>query len=171
MPNARSRQQQANAAPRATTSVPGQKPDPAGPGRGDFQAYLELLDLRFEDLAEAVREVEAGLPYSALSHLQENLAAPLAEIASLIHTSERTLSRRKKSKRLSPDESDRLLRAARVLGRARDLFEGDFEAARRWIGNPSVALGGATPLEFAATEIGAREVEDLIGRLEHGVFS
>ena len=69
-----------------------------------------------------------------------------------------------------PDESDRLLRASRVFGRALELFEGDPEAARRWLGLPQPALGGATPLAFARTEAGAREVEDLVGRLEHGVF-
>ena len=59
----------------------------------------------------------------------------------------------------------------RVFGRALELFEGDSQAAERWLSSPRAALGGATPLELAKTEAGAREVEALIGRLEHGVFS
>jgi putative toxin-antitoxin system antitoxin component (TIGR02293 family) len=40
-----------------------------------------------------------------------------------------------------------------------------------WLKSPQKALGGKTPLEYSDTEPGAREVEDLLGRLEHGVFS
>ena len=59
----------------------------------------------------------------------------------------------------------------RVFGKALELFEGDARAAERWLSSPRRALGGATPLELARTEDGAGEVEALIGRLEHGVFS
>ena len=51
------------------------------------------------------------------------------------------------------------------------MFEGDKEKAFRWFVQSNRALGGLTPLEMAATETGTREVENLIGRLEHGVFS
>ncbi|MGH7340548.1 MAG: antitoxin Xre/MbcA/ParS toxin-binding domain-containing protein [Candidatus Rokuibacteriota bacterium] len=78
---------------------------------------------------------------------------------------------RKKAKRLTPGESDRLLRTARIFGLAVDLFGGDRQAARQWLRTPKRALGEATPLGYAATEVGAREVEDLIGRAKHGVFS
>ena len=58
-----------------------------------------------------------------------------------------------------------------VFGRALELFEGDSRAAERWLSSPKRALGGAVPYELAETEAGAREVEALIGRIEHGVFS
>jgi putative toxin-antitoxin system antitoxin component (TIGR02293 family) len=79
--------------------------------------------------------------------------------------------RRKASGRLQPDESERLLRISSVFERALELFEGDVQRARRWLSTPSKELDGTSPLDFARTEIGAREVEDLIGRLEHGVFT
>ena len=60
---------------------------------------------------------------------------------------------------------------SRVFARAIELFEGDDRAARRWLSAPQRALGGAVPLTLAKTEVGAREVERLVGRLEHGVFS
>jgi putative toxin-antitoxin system antitoxin component (TIGR02293 family) len=50
------------------------------------------------------------------------------------------------------------------------LFEGDRDAAADWLTRPQPALGGAVPLELAKTGLGTREVEALIGRLEHGVF-
>ncbi|HEX7190811.1 MAG TPA: antitoxin Xre/MbcA/ParS toxin-binding domain-containing protein [Thermoanaerobaculia bacterium] len=67
--------------------------------------------------------------------------------------------------------SDRLFRVARVLARAIDLFDGDREAALEWLTKPQRALGDAVPLDLAATELGAHEVEALALRLEHGVFS
>jgi putative toxin-antitoxin system antitoxin component (TIGR02293 family) len=81
----------------------------------------------------------------------------------------RTLARRKESKRLQPEESDRLIRISRITGLAIQLFEGGLDAARAGLLSPHPALGHAIPLEFAANEVGAREVENLIGRLEHGI--
>ena len=78
---------------------------------------------------------------------------------------------RKEAGRLQPGESDRLLRVARVIARAIELLEGDDKAARHWLSAPQRALAGAVPLTLAQTEFGALEVERLIGRLEHGVFS
>jgi len=88
-----------------------------------------------------------------------------------VDISRRTLLRRKSEGRFSPDESDRLLRAARVVARALALFDGDRDAALEWLNEPQPALGGAVPLDMARTEIGAREVETLTYRLEHGVYS
>jgi putative toxin-antitoxin system antitoxin component (TIGR02293 family) len=47
----------------------------------------------------------------------------------------------------------------------------DAEAAQQWLKTPARALGFESPLHFAETEAGAREVENLLGRIEHGVFS
>ena len=58
----------------------------------------------------------------------------------------------------------------RIFTYALDLFEGDQEAAQQWLSTEIQALQGATPLEASKTEEGAREVENLIVRLEHGVF-
>jgi len=52
-----------------------------------------------------------------------------------------------------------------------DLFEGDTVAAMKWLQSPQAGLGGEIPLEFASTEVGMREVENLIGRLEYGVVT
>jgi putative toxin-antitoxin system antitoxin component (TIGR02293 family) len=60
---------------------------------------------------------------------------------------------------------------ARILQKAANLFEGDVSAAATWLTKPCKALGNQTPLACARTDKGAREVEGLIGRLEHGVFS
>jgi uncharacterized protein (DUF2384 family) len=51
----------------------------------------------------------------------------------------------------------------------RQLDPDPFEAAREWLRRPAIASGGAGPLHFAGTEVGAREVEHLIGRIEQGI--
>ncbi len=95
----------------------------------------------------------------------------LQDTAEVLFMSERTLQRRKTEGRLHADESDRLLRLSRVFGKAVELFEGDTEAALRWMKKPLPALGLVSPLAMTKTEPGAIEVERLIGRTEHGVFS
>ncbi len=67
------------------------------------------------------------------------------------------------------DESDRMLRAARIFARAVSLFEGDFQSARDWFASPNNVVNGVSPLEFSSTELGAREVEVIISRLERGI--
>ena len=140
-------------------------------GGASVPAYAALLGMRPADTFELREQVEAGLPFSALERLGRNLALPLADVAALVQVPLRTLTRRRASGRLETDESDRLVRAARIFGAALDLFDGDLEAAKSWLSTAQPALGGATPLAMARTGVGAREVEHLIGRLEHGVFS
>ena len=81
-----------------------------------------------------------------------------------------TLHRRKKSGHLDRAESDRLVRYARLFSRASEAL-GGIAGARSWLIAPARAFHGECPLDYADTEIGAREVEALLGRLEHGVFS
>ena len=140
-------------------------------GWGADHPYLLLLGLDPMDTSQLVERVEEGLSFGGLERLRENMGFSREEMAELVQIRPRTLDRRKKEGRLHPEESDRLLRAARVFGRAIALFEGDVEGALRWLSSPQRALGGAVPLEMARTEIGAGEVEGSIGRLEHGVFS
>jgi putative toxin-antitoxin system antitoxin component (TIGR02293 family) len=61
------------------------------------------------------------------------------------------------------------VRLSRLVGLALQLFEGDLEETQRWLTTPHAALAHETPLDFATTEIGSREVENLVGRLEHGI--
>jgi putative toxin-antitoxin system antitoxin component (TIGR02293 family) len=140
-------------------------------GWGSDHPYLLLLGLDPVDTPRLVERVEEGLSFGELERLRENVGLSRDEISELIQIRPRTLDRRKKEGRLHPEESDRLLRASRVIGWTIALFEGDVDGALGWLSSPQRALGGAAPIEMARTEIGAREVEALIGRLEHGVFS
>jgi putative toxin-antitoxin system antitoxin component (TIGR02293 family) len=111
-----------------------------------------------------------GLPVAAFESLRTALDIPARALAETTNIAVRTLARRKQEGRLRKDESERVLRIGALLDRATEVLEGR-DAARLWLKSPKRALGGSTPLEYADTEPGAREVEDLLTRLEYGVFS
>jgi putative toxin-antitoxin system antitoxin component (TIGR02293 family) len=117
-----------------------------------------------------VEAIEEGLAVEELEVLRAGLDLPMEKLVSRLGISKATLHRRKRTGRLGPEESDRVLRFARLMGRAVEVFETK-ENARRWLSSPQAGLGGAVPLDYAETELGAREVEDLLGRIEYGVYS
>jgi len=119
---------------------------------------------------ELIRRIQKGLPFSDLKALQTQIDVPLEQLAGKLSISRSTLQRRKTNGRLSPDESDKVMRFARLLEHATDVF-GDIDKARAWLKHPQYGLGGAVPLDYAETEIGAREVDNLLGRIDYGVYS
>lgn len=117
-----------------------------------------------------IEALKAGLPFSELEDLRSALGLPMDKLSPLLGLSKATLHRRKIAGKLDAAESGRVARFARLLGQAAAVME-SLETGRRWLAMPQAGLGGATPLEYAETEIGAREVENLLGRIEYGVYS
>ncbi len=117
----------------------------------------------------AIQAVKQGLPYSEFEELRVRLGVSAAALAAVVGVSERTLARRKKEGRFKPDESDRLHRIVRLYRRTVEVIGED--AAAQWLTTPKRFLSGKSPLEFADTEIGAYEIDQALGRLEHGVFA
>jgi putative toxin-antitoxin system antitoxin component (TIGR02293 family) len=105
-----------------------------------------------------------------LDALQASLAVPMEKLVPMLGISKATLHRRKAEGRLDQAESDRVVRFAKLMGKAVEVMESE-ENARQWLNSPQFGLGGAVPLEYAETEVGAREVENLLGRIEYGVYS
>jgi putative toxin-antitoxin system antitoxin component (TIGR02293 family) len=134
-------------------------------------SYARRIGVNVKNTVDLIEKINSGLPYRAFEKLQSEIGIPSKELAKIVQIAPRTLTRRKTAKRFQPDESDRILRASRVYDRALDLFDGDREEARVWLISPRQTFNGSSPLEFAITEVGAREVEDLIARLERGVFT
>ena len=114
-------------------------------------------------------KVRRGLPYSVIEALAGAIGSQ-RELAQAVGIPTTTLARRKRTGRLTPAESDRTVRIARVVDMSRVLMRGDLEATRRWLTTPHDLLDGESPLQRASTETGARDVEQLVGRLQHGVF-
>lgn len=129
------------------------------------------LGIRAADELTAHARIMKGFPFAALVRFGHVSGFSAEQIAAAIHVSSRTLARRKIAGRLRWDESDRLFRLAKVFDLATALFEGDRARAVEWLGSPQKALGGVSPLSIVQTESGGREVSNLIGRLEHGVFT
>ena len=129
------------------------------------------IGLRVKETPELIHQVEEGLPFESLEILARFTRQSIFEIGAIISIPERTLARRKIAGKLTADESDRLVRVASVFEKAVALFEWEVAPAVQWLLTPKAALSGKVPLRYCRTELGAREVENLIGRLEHGVFS
>ena len=110
------------------------------------------------------------MPAAAVESLRKAIKLSQPEFARALGIPERTLARRKREGVLSSDESAKLLRLARAVGRANQVFEAP-EAALDWLKSPNSALAGKTPISLLDTEIGAESVLDTLGRIEHGVFA
>ena len=119
---------------------------------------------------ELIRKIQKGLRFSELETLQNSIDLPFEQLAAKLAISRSTLQRRRAAGRLSPDESDKVMRLSRLLEHATNVF-GDIERARTWLKFPQRGLGGAVPLDYAETEVGAREVDDLLGRIEYSVYT
>ena len=120
--------------------------------------------------AKAVELIERGLPWANADALARAFGINLERLAGLLDMPPATFYRRKRSRRFSRQESDRLLRFARLWWLACDVFENE-EGAREWLKSPQFGLNGAVPLEYAVTETGAREVETLLHRIEYGILA
>lgn len=118
--------------------------------------------------AELDEQVAEGLPKAALKAGVERLGRNADERRLLLHrvVPEATFKRRRD--RLSPAESEKTERLARVYATARHVWNSD-EDALAFLHAPHAMLGGQHPLEVAMTELGARRVETLLWRLFYGI--
>ena len=130
----------------------------------------KVLQFKQRSALDWVAVIRQGLSSAAVDSLVETLRVTQSELAAALGIPERTLARRKKEGRLNSEESSKLVRLARVVGRAREIFE-DPDTALDWLKSPNAALSGATPLSLLDTDIGAESVMDTLGRIEHGVFA
>lgn len=114
--------------------------------------------------------VRRGLPSASVDAVVRLTRITQAQLAQALAIPERTLARRKREGALSPEESAKFVRFARVVERAETVFE-DTDSALSWLQNTNASLGGVTPLSLLDTDIGADSVLDTLGRIEHGVFA
>lgn len=140
-------------------------------GRNEKYVVARVTGVTSGSRAEMRLNVMKGFDFSAIAQLEAEFGASQKEIAQALSIPLSTLTRRKKEGFLHPDESDRVLRFATLKEAALTLMCGDERAAIDWLRTPLDIFGGESPLEYASTELGARDVEDLIGRLRYGVFS
>lgn len=114
--------------------------------------------------------IERGLGLAPFRQLVRALDTSESQLGKDLGFPSRTLTRRRAGTRFTREESERIVRLARVVRLATEFFNGDLAEARDWLSEERRALGGRTPVSAAQTEVGAREVEALLVRMEDGVF-
>ena len=119
------------------------------------------------DMREAIRE---GFPPAVVEKLMRASGLTLKELADALDLSPRSLQRRRRTGRLARYESDRLYRLARIVALANE-YLGGHERALSWLKRPNRALGGIAPMGAIDTEPGARQVENILGRIAYGGIS
>jgi putative toxin-antitoxin system antitoxin component (TIGR02293 family) len=134
-------------------------------------ARVTSKEIPLHDNLRMAEMVAAGLPTQALREISGSLGIQMSRVGPLVNIAPKTLQRRLQAGgRLKPAESERVVRLMRLVARAHAVL-GDEAKTRAWLERPLRELGGKTALELSATEPGAREVEQVLGRLEHGVFA
>jgi putative toxin-antitoxin system antitoxin component (TIGR02293 family) len=132
--------------------------------------YGVSIGLQPQSRTKLIAKIKKGLSVKAFNRLCKNLNISEKALAKTLNIAISTLARRKRNGRMTFEESERIYRVARLYDRAVEVF-GDKKMSRKWLKEPAWALGDVPPLEFAETELGAQEVDDLLGRIEHGIFT
>ena len=130
-------------------------------------ALEDLNQMPQRDLMEAISN---GLPAALARELARKMDVTLEDMAGLLRLNPRTMHRRLEDGVLDLNESERLWELARIFFRAVEVLESE-PGAIHWFKNPIQVLGWATPLAYARTAVGLRELDNILGRIEHGVFS
>lgn len=130
----------------------------------------QVLPIHPRTALQWITVIRQGIPSAASESLAKTLRMTQSELAASLGIPERTLARRKKEGMFNSEESAKLVRLARVVERAGEVFEA-LDAALDWLKSPNAALSGVTPLSLLDTDVGAETVLDTLGRIEHGVFA
>ena len=130
---------------------------------------VSSIGIQTKNIDDMIVILKQGLPADAFDKLRDRLKVSDHLLSNIVQISKRTLNRRRQDGRLKTDESERVLRIARVYDKALEVFESE-EAVEAWLKKPARGLGQKIPLEYSDTDLGAQEVVNLLGRIEHGVF-
>lgn len=134
----------------------------------DVLGGQHILGRRLGSLAALNDAVAEGLPKAALRQTAGRIFTGKVDQKQLMNriVPEATFKRRRD--RLSAAESERTERIARVVANAEYVW-GDRDDARRFLTTSHPALRGRTPIDAAMTELGARQVEEILGAIFHGL--
>ncbi len=136
---------------------------------GEAAAAATMLGVSATGEHDVITKLREGFPASAIHEIEAQLGLTHAAVASLLSLPQRSFARRTKARRLSQHESEVLLRLARVFQSACEVL-GAKEKAVRWLQRPNRSLGNVPPLQMLDTEAGARQVDDVLGRIAYGVY-
>ena len=137
----------------------------------DVLGGRKVLRITIKNPDDLMNLIRRGVPAASVSVLAEKLRVGNAALSRKLGIPQRTLSRRiSTASPLTPAESDRTVRMARIYANAVEMI-GDERKAVEWLNTPNRVLGGEKPLDRLDTDTGARLVEDILGRIAYGVYS
>ncbi|MEM7108160.1 MAG: antitoxin Xre/MbcA/ParS toxin-binding domain-containing protein [Bacteroidota bacterium] len=120
----------------------------------------------------AVRYIKAkeGISKSDFLAIVTMTGMNLSEFINLLPVSRRTIEKVQREDLLSPVVSDRVLQIAALYQHGVDTFQ-DPASFNAWLRSPVIALGNKKPFDFIDNDTGISLVNDLLGRITHGVYS
>jgi putative toxin-antitoxin system antitoxin component (TIGR02293 family) len=155
------------------------EPDVAYGNRQDPEAMRTIVLMGMDgkrDFAHIKNEndfisiIRTGIPKQAMTHLMDIADISLTEMASIIHTSDRTLRRYTPQQKLSQDQSERMVEMARLYSRGEEVF-GTMEKFKEWMDTSLLPFGNKKPKAFLDTSLGIAMIMNELGRIEHGIFA
>lgn len=127
-----------------------------------------VLGRQMRSLRDLAQAVSHGLPKDALKRTVRRVLPTPKDADPLMHRIVAPATYKRRRTRLKAHESERTERLARVIATAEFVWN-DADKAHRWLLKPHPELGGVAPLNCALTELGARQVEDLLDRIFYGL--
>ena len=128
------------------------------------------MDNILNDPAAKYHKAIVGISKSDFLAIVANTGMNLTEFSSLLPVSKRTIEKIKDKDLLNPTVSDRVLQIASLYQHGAIVFE-DAHSFKEWLSLPLIALGGKKPIDFINNDSGISMINDLLGRIEHGVYS
>lgn len=131
----------------------------------------KLLRMEVHSVADLRELIHSGLPSTVLIQLLKAFALPQEEAAKALGIPMRTMTRRfTEQSRLTPIESEKTIRLARAFAHAEEVFDGDHNKITEWFRRSNRSLGGESPLDLMDSDLGAMQVEEVLGRIQEGIF-
>jgi putative toxin-antitoxin system antitoxin component (TIGR02293 family) len=129
-----------------------------------------VLEATANDITAAEKSILQGIAWSEAEHLGTLLGVPINRLAAILQIAPATMQRRKTAGRFPVDESERIVRFARIWFLACQAL-GGAAGARSWLFREQHGLSGRIPVDVARLEIGARSVESLLHRIDYGILA
>ncbi len=150
---------------------------PSGAFLNLVRGVLHLLGIPGQSTSSTIRNnadfigiIRKGVPKKSLDHLMDHTGLTVAEISTIIRTSDRTLRRYTARQKLNPEQSERIIELARLYSRGAEVF-GSMDAFKQWMNSTVLALGNKKPKTYLDTSLGINILMNELGRIEHGIFA
>ncbi len=131
---------------------------------------LGVVATSIQEDHDFIHLIKKGVPRKSLDYLMLTTGLNSNELASIMHTSDRTLRRYKPSKLLNTEQSERVVELARLYSRGEEVFE-NMDSFKEWMDSTVMAIGNKKPKELLDTSLGIEFLMDELGRIEQGVFA